>query len=242
MTKVRPITLVLLPGMDGTGQLFAPFVGGLPAWITPVVVSYPGDRPLDYPGHLEIVMAALPVGEPFVILGESFSGPLALMAAARQPAGLRGVILCATFVSWPMALPLRVARLAVLLGVFRLKSTGLFLRIVLGRGGSAELKRLFPLVLARLSPAVLAARARAVMGVNCAEELRACPVPLLALVAERDRIVSSRCLEEMRRVRPDMAVTSFSSPHLILQSATAAATTRISRFVAEVGSGRDISS
>lgn len=220
--------------MDGSGLLFAPFIRALPEWVTPLVVSYPADRPLDYPGHLEIVMAALPVDGPFVILGESFSGPLALMAAARMPKGLAGVILSATFVSWPLPLPTFFARLIVFLGVFRLKATQLFFRMVLGKNASAELKKLFPRVLARLTPEVLAARARAVMAVNCSKELRDCPVPLLALVSDRDRIVAGRCAEEMQRIRPDMAVVHFDVPHLILQLATAAAVEHVCRFMGEI--------
>ncbi|HZV83017.1 MAG TPA: alpha/beta fold hydrolase, partial [Geobacteraceae bacterium] len=192
MSEQQPVTLVLLPGMDGTGLLFAPFVRALPEWVKPLVVSYPGDRPLDYPGHLEIVMATLPHDGQFVLLGESFSGPLALMAAARRPRGLAGVILCATFVDWPLPLPPMLARTLVSWGVFRLKSTRLFSRIVLGENASPELRRLLPGVLARLIPAALSARAMAVMAVNCTDELRSCPVPVLALVAERDRIVSGR--------------------------------------------------
>ncbi|WP_228488314.1 hypothetical protein [Caenimonas koreensis] len=39
-------TLVLLPGMDGTGDLFAPFIA---AWKGPVhVVRYPTDTALNY--------------------------------------------------------------------------------------------------------------------------------------------------------------------------------------------------
>jgi pimeloyl-[acyl-carrier protein] methyl ester esterase len=226
------ITLVLLPGMDGTGLLFAPFVRALPDWVKPVVVAYPGDRPLDYAGHLELVMAALPVDGPFVILGESFSGPLALMVAARRPKGLRGVILAATFVTWPLGLPVWLARLAVSCGVFRAKSTRLFLRIVLGKNATVELKGLFPAALARLTPEVLAARARAVMAVNCTEELRSCHVPVLTLVAERDRIVGRRSPELMQQVRPDLELARFDSPHLILQLATDEAVERICRFLA----------
>lgn len=228
------MTLVLLPGMDGTGLLFAPFVRALPEWVKPVIVSYPGDRPLDYRGHLEIVMASLPQDGPFVLLGESFSGPLALMAAARRPRGLAGVILSATFVDWPLPLPPCAARLLVSCGVFRLKSTRLFCRVVMGKSASTEMKELFPVVLARLTPAALAARAGAVIGLDCTAELRNCPVPLLALVAGRDRIVSGRCAELMQRVRPDMEISRFDSPHLILQLATDAAVERICGFLAAV--------
>jgi len=237
MSWPKPMTLVLLPGMDGTGLLFAPFVRALPEWVRPLVISYPGDRPLDYRQHLEIVMASLPHDEPFVLLGESFSGPLALMAAARRPKGLAGVILSATFVNWPLPLPTLAARMLVSCGVFRLKSTRLFCRVVMGKSASTELKELFPVVLARLTPATLSARAVAVIAVDCTDELRSCPVPLLALVAERDRIVSGRCGELMQRIRPDMEISRFDSPHLILQLATDAAVERICRFMAKAADG-----
>jgi pimeloyl-ACP methyl ester carboxylesterase len=239
MLVAQPISLVLLPGMDGTGLLFAPFVRALPEWVKPVVVSYGGAQPLDYVGHLEQVMAALPHAEPFVILGESFSGPLALMAAARRPKGLCGVILSATFIDWPLLLPVWTARLAVALGVFRLKSTPFFFRTVLGKNASAELKELFPVVLARLTPETLAARAKAVMTVDCTEELRTCPVPVLALISDRDRIVSSQCGERMQRIRPDLEITRFDAPHLILQLATAAAVERVCRFLATVNNSKE---
>lgn len=234
MNAPAPITLVLLPGMDGSGLLFAPFLRSLPDWIRPLVVSYPGDKPLDYAGHLEYVMAALPTA-PFVILGESFSGPLALMAAAARPPGLRGVILCATFVGWPMGLPVWLARLAVNLGVFRLKSTRLFQWIVMGGSAAGELRSMLPQVLAGLTPQVLAARAGAVMELDCDAELRTCPVPLLALAARADRIVAAAATERLQQLRPDLELVSFDSPHLVLQLATSEAVAVIARFLAGVG-------
>ena len=94
---MNEIFIVLLPGLDGTGKLFKPMMQFLPAWIKPVVVSYPEDKPYGYEDLKEIVYKAIPRECDFVILGESFSGPLAIMTAAEKPAGLLGVILCATF-------------------------------------------------------------------------------------------------------------------------------------------------
>lgn len=236
MSSVPPITLVLLPGMDGTGTLFTPFLRVLPDWVTPLVVSYPPEQPLDYPGHLARVMTALPADRPFVLLGESFSGPLALLAAAQNPPGLSGVILCATFVSWPLLMPPIVARLAVALGVFRLKSTRLFHRLVFG-GADEELRRLSFAALVRVTPAVLAARARAVLAVDCSEELRTCPVPVLAMVADHDRIVARRNSNLMQQIRPDATILHFNAPHLILQCATIEACTQICLFLRTMGQG-----
>ncbi len=234
MRPVTPIVLVLLPGMDGTGALFAPFLRELPDWVTPIVVSYPPDQPLDYPGHLDIVMAALPTDQPFVLLGESFSGPLALMAAARQPRGLQGVILCATFITWPLLLPRGVARLLVSVGAFQLKSQRSFIRLLLGKKASTELRSLFTGALVRLTPEVLATRAKAVMIVDCTSELGACRVPLLVMVADHDRIVAKRCPGLIQRIRPDATIRHFNSSHLILQCATFEACQQIGLFLGEL--------
>src|SRR5262245_5039352 len=89
--------LILMPGMDGTGELFAPFLDALGDSIESCVLQYPTHEPLRYSELLPRVRAELPHSGSFVLLGESFSGPLALMLAAEQPAGLCGVVLCASF-------------------------------------------------------------------------------------------------------------------------------------------------
>ena len=59
--------------------------------LTAVAVSYPPDRPLGYDGLLPLVeFAAAAAPGDFVVVRESFSGPLALMLAARRPPGRAG--------------------------------------------------------------------------------------------------------------------------------------------------------
>ena len=95
------IEIVLLPGLHGTGRLFADFVRERPPGFVPRVIEYPCDRFLDYGDLLPFVRGQLPQDSDFVILGESFSGPLAVMLAAERPRGLRAVVLVATFVTRP---------------------------------------------------------------------------------------------------------------------------------------------
>ena len=78
-------SLVLLPGLNGTGDLFAPLLAKLPDSLSATVVRYPAAEPLDYLGHEAIARAALPTDRPFVLLGESFSGPIAIRIAASAP-------------------------------------------------------------------------------------------------------------------------------------------------------------
>ena len=57
-------TLVLLPGMDGTGDLFAPFVNAVENRFLVQVVRYPTDRVLDYEGLFALVRSGLPTDTP----------------------------------------------------------------------------------------------------------------------------------------------------------------------------------
>src|SRR5688572_19308619 len=94
--------LVLLPGMDGTGELFAPLLEVLGSDIETLVIRYP-DRPLDYLEHESFVRAYLPHNRSYVVLGESFSGPIAISLAAAPPPGMLGYVLCVSFVRRPRA-------------------------------------------------------------------------------------------------------------------------------------------
>src|SRR4051794_21410907 len=91
----------LLPGLDGTGRLFAPLLRVLPSDVQTTVVSYPPDECRSYRELCEHVAALLPTDEPYIILAESFSGPIAVRIAAASPQSLRAVVLCASFVYVP---------------------------------------------------------------------------------------------------------------------------------------------
>ncbi len=92
--------VVLLPGLDGTEVLFRPLLGELRNEAQ--VVEYPRAQPSSYSDLLPRVLDALPADEEYLLLGWSFSGPLALQAALTSPPGLRGVVLCASFVRKPL--------------------------------------------------------------------------------------------------------------------------------------------
>jgi len=98
MTAPGRVTLVLLPGLDGTSVFFRPLLAALPSWVEPLVIEYPSDGGDDYPHLLALVSEAVRGLDAYWVLGWSFSGPLALMLAARDPDRVRGVILCASFV------------------------------------------------------------------------------------------------------------------------------------------------
>jgi pimeloyl-[acyl-carrier protein] methyl ester esterase len=87
--------------MDGTGELFESFIVALKDEFNLRIVTYPVDGTLGY-GELEAIARTLvPLHEPYVILGESFSGAMALSLAASANANLKALILCCTFMKTP---------------------------------------------------------------------------------------------------------------------------------------------
>ncbi|MCA9686896.1 MAG: alpha/beta hydrolase, partial [Myxococcales bacterium] len=95
-----PLRVLLLPGLDGTGRLFAPLLPALPSNWRPEVVAYPGGEVLGYDA-LEGQLRAAFAGEDTLVIAESFSGPLAIRLAADPPPGLRALVLVATFARPP---------------------------------------------------------------------------------------------------------------------------------------------
>jgi pimeloyl-[acyl-carrier protein] methyl ester esterase len=229
--------LVLLPGMDGTGIMFEPLVRVLPPEVSPIVVSYPGNVPLSYEELLPTIRSSLPTAEPFILLGESFSGALALRIAATNPSGLKGLILCASFVYNPIRFFPRACQRWVRPFLFSYWPPWFRLRALLGGYATPILFDLVRRSHTAVTPAVLAARAREVIGLNAEDALSACSVPLLYIAGSRDRVVPKHNLTRIQSIHPNASVVILPAPHLVLQAAPQAAAKVIAEFAASV-SGR----
>lgn len=101
MNGGKEVKIILLPGLDGTGELFGPFLAKIPEHWSALVVSYPRDQLMNYPECVAFARDRLPVDEDFVLLGESFSGPVSIALAAQHHPNLRGLVLCNSFARHP---------------------------------------------------------------------------------------------------------------------------------------------
>jgi pimeloyl-[acyl-carrier protein] methyl ester esterase len=231
---MHDVTLVLLPGLDGTGELFCPILSCLSHDIGTIPVSYPSDVPLTYCELLPRVLTALPKMGRFIILGESFSGPLALMAAVTHPASLVGVILCASFVRNPLWLRPRWLKYLVHPVAFKWFHKLSPLKTLLGGYSTPELRQMLARALAPVRPNVLACRAREVLQVDVREQLRTCSVPVLYLQAESDGVVRGQNLTDVLNLNPSVKVARIQGPHLLLQTQPKAAADAIRAFMSQL--------
>jgi pimeloyl-[acyl-carrier protein] methyl ester esterase len=222
-------TLVLLPGTDGTGLLFADFVAALGAEIDTVVIDYPRDRSLSHAELQTLVRERLPVGERFVVLGESFSGPIAIALAASPPQNLVGLILCCSFASNPRP-ELSFLRSLLRLPLPRVPSFVLS-PWLLGRFKSDAMHARLDRVLGQVSPAVLRDRLRAALSVDVTDDLRRVQVPMLYLRATQDRLVPASAAKRVAALAQKIRVMDVEAPHLLLQTAPAVAAAHVRAFL-----------
>jgi pimeloyl-[acyl-carrier protein] methyl ester esterase len=223
--------LVILPGTDGTGALLEDFLAAA-ADLRPLVLPYPIDRALDYAGLLPDLEPRLPRTGEYVLLGESFGGPLALALAARRPAGLVGVVLCASFARFPRP-PLRfLGRLAVRMPP-RWVPMPVAVRALLGRWASPRWRERLRDVLARVPSEVLQARVQATLDVDVTASLARLEVPLLYLQASDDRLIPAAAGEAIVAAVPSGSLVRIAGPHFLLQAAPVACAAAVRRFVRE---------
>jgi pimeloyl-ACP methyl ester carboxylesterase len=216
--------------MDGTGDLFQPFLAALSPHFKSIVVQYPSSVPLDYEDLIGLVRDQLPAEDEFFILGESFSGPLAVSLAVQAPSNLRGLILCASFVRCPLPWPAMWQPLTRLLPI-RFIPVGILSLPLLGRFGNSWARRLLATALAKVHANVLRARLRAALTVDVREQVVAIKVPFLYLQASADWVVPKSASVAIRQVAPALQVVELEGPHMLLQISPNAAAEAVEAFV-----------
>lgn len=209
---------ILMPGMDGIGR-FRSFREALGGGIDCRALSYPPDLPLGYDALTERAREALQQETDYILIAESFSGPIAIRLAAERPLGLRGLVLAASF----CASPVRGVPRAILrrLGtpLFRLRPP-LFLvkHFLLGPGVQQRLVDDLYASIDQVSAETFALRLQEILRVDVCPSLAKIAVPVLYLQAMRDRLVGERDAQAVRTVCPHMELEQIAAPHMVLQS------------------------
>src|SRR5262245_6706429 len=215
--------------MDGTDIFFRPLLAALPTWIDARCVQYDAAGPHNYVDLLPVIRDACRQYRDFFVLGWSFSGPLALMLAADSPPGLRGVVLCATFISppWPLLRSFRRAATPSVARLFPFLSEAL---AVFGRYSSDHFRRDRAECWSRVPPSTLAARARTILGMDRRSK-PACQIPLLYVRGSADIVVPRWNARAVSRAIPSARIVTIDGPHLALYTNPAKAADVIAHFI-----------
>jgi len=224
--------LVLLPGMDGTGKLFAPLLNALPGHFDPVVVRFPPEDKLNYQQLFPLIRNAIPWGEPYSIIAESFSGPLALLFAQKQRTDIKSIILAATFIKNPA--PGWLTPMASFFSPLVFKARphpGILRKFALGNDAPPALLDLVQSTMASLDPGVMQHRLKMVFQTDATNALKEFDRPILYLRATQDRIVWSNAMDEIKAIKPSVQTVDIETAHLLLQTRPVEAVKSISKFL-----------
>jgi len=170
----------------------------------------------DYAEIEAAVRDLLPREGRFLVVAESFSGPVAVRIAASEPDRIALLVLSNTFVSAPRS---RLYGFLPWSLIFRLPPPQFFIRLLLlGRFSTETNVQLVRRVASRISPQVMARRVRAALRVNDLPLLKGLSVHLLYLRGIEDRLVHDKSAEEIIRGVPGAVRKDFAAPHMLLQT------------------------
>lgn len=233
MRRLDTTALYILPGLDGTTRMLDTFVAAARAagFGDVRAIGYPLDQPLGYAELETLVRAALPPRAPFVLLGESFSGPIAISIAADPPPNLVGLVLSTTFARAPVPLLAPFAPLTRFAPTRALPTAALS-AVLLGRWSTPELRGTLRAALADVAPSVQRARAAAAMRVDMSDRLACIAVPTLTLKANHDRLLRAGAGRQLLAGIANARQVALDGPHLLLQTRTGHCVEEIARFIA----------
>ena len=222
--------LVLLPGLDGTGRLFNPLQQMLPQTVDLTVISYPEDC-TSYETCVEYVHTRTRHLDRFVVIAESFSGPVAIKLAAQHPEQVTGLVLCCSFLNCPISK--QVHPLLKLIGrvVFQLPVPVIAVHHwMIGWEADWKLAKEICQVLESVPGEVVFQRVNAVLDVEVSQIFQNLCQPILVINAEQDQLIPGLKINSLSKSSL-ITVKNIPGPHLLLQTHPAQAWELIDSFL-----------
>lgn len=227
--------LCILPGLDGTTRMLRDFIAAVrPSFSIVKAIAYPTEIVLGYRDLEAHARAALPCDAPFVLLGESFSGPVAISIAADPPPNLIGLVLSTTFARAPVPMLAPFAPLTRFAPT-RTMPTAVLSAVLLGRWSTSALRQTLRAALDEVAPAVQRSRAAAAMRIDVSDRLAHIAVPTLSLKANHDRLLRAGASRQLMAGIANARQVALDGPHLLLQIRTDRCAEAIARFAESIG-------
>jgi pimeloyl-ACP methyl ester carboxylesterase len=215
MTEARVLlTVVMLPGLDGSGDFFGKGTRYFEAFGQIEIVRYPRNGSQSYEALARFVELHLPVGAPFIVVAESFSGPIGIKLASSNIARMCALVLIATFVKAPLGQTSKWIAKLVDLAKFIIPPKAIIKYLLLGEDISnlaAPLRQF----LNHHDRAALLERAKAALLCDESIALTKTRVPILALVANQDRLLLGSL--SMWGEFSNVEAVAIDGPHFLLQ-------------------------
>ncbi len=206
--------LVLLPGLNGTGELFAEFLSYYDG--DNLVISLPESGPQDHATLANIINQQLP-NESYILLAESFSGGIVPELLKLNPTHIKGVIFVASFLSSPRNHLIGLAKLLPIKALVSLPLSNIAHRLLfLGQEATKPLLSKFVNVIKSIPKQVLSNRLEVMKRLQLPETTF--DIPTIYIRALSDRLISPKKSQEIANIFNRVKFIEIEGPHFILQA------------------------
>lgn len=211
--------LVLLPGLDGSGILFQPLLEQCFLHEQYTVITYPTDRHIPYSELADYIIDKLPENKDLVLLGESYSGPVAIQLSVRAEVNIVSLILVATFSHYPMNVLKFMSLWLPYKYLLQLPIPDMVLKYVcFDKHVDIKILELLKKSLLITPTNIMARRMSEGIRIDVREELKELQIPCIYIKAKDDRLVSTRATDEIKKINNSVTVIEIDGPHFILQT------------------------
>ena len=212
----RP-TLVLMPGLDGTGRLFEPIIPLLEPQFNLKVVTYPDLG--SFNDYVDCAYRQLPQTPGYSLLAESFSGPVALALLSQLQDQIGPSVLCSTFCRSPLQTLTQMAS-QIPDQMFSLGALASFCFDVddMQDEDFTDTQPIPLNVTSQLDGAVLKHRISVLSRINVSAMLPDIRTSILFLQGTHDKIVPDSHAQMISQLLPNVHQVNLDGPHMLLQT------------------------
>jgi len=235
----QSLDCLLLPGLHGTGDLYAPLIKELEkraakknVELNLKALSYPTNIKQRYHSLIEWLEQEIDFEDSdrkIVIIAESFSSPIALRLADAYPEKVSGVVIASGFCASPVNMSFALLPLRPL---FMLSPPRAALRhFLLGDDATKEKLNELRAILNSIPSKILSQRLRNVLSL---EEAKLPSIPetsLLLLQAQQDGLIPWEVQNQLESHLPHSETHWIDSPHLLFQTRPKLSAKHIVEFI-----------
>jgi surfactin synthase thioesterase subunit len=209
--------LILLPAFDGTGKMFSDFVTALGDTVETQVISYPESGGQDYPALAGYIQTKIPDNEDYILLGESFAGPLVYDIASKDQKNCKAAIFVATYLTNPSPIALKtLTALPAGLISFFLSKPAIIAKLSLSKNADPSIAKAIADNFASVKSDIIKQRLMTInnLGEAPTESLS---MPCLNLTATDDNLVMKEKINEFKALCAVLDIESAKGGHFVLQ-------------------------
>jgi len=209
----------MIPGLDGTGNLFEPLINTIHKTFQILVVKYPNETSSALVDIVHFIRSQIPADRQVILIAESFGGPIAIKLLAD---GLRvkACILCATFSSAPRVRLLHLLKLLPIKILPKLYIPSIIAnRVFLGKTSKLSTIKLLRKTIRSIEPRILESRINILSELDLLTELKLLPqIPFLFIQPTSDLLVPPESTNSFQEYLERIKFQKIEGGHFILQS------------------------